>query len=81
MPKRIKLQNQQTVYFKYADKNNVAVGFINLLDELDPDDYAYFEEHLEELIETKQITLSVAPLGKGNGEISTSDFKLKPDTA
>ena len=79
MPKRRKLQNDQSVVFKYADKNNVAIGFINLLDDLDPADYVFFEANLVELIESKQITLTASNYANGGDDVDTSSFKLKSD--
>ena len=81
MARRKVFQNDQSVYFKYADENNNAVGFINLLDDLPVETYQFLEEHLEELIETKQIRLVVGPYGGGDVDVSIKGFKLKSNTA
>jgi hypothetical protein len=76
MPKQYKTNNEQTMVFRIVNANNQTVGFVNILDDLDPTDYQVMENHLLHLLETKQVTIDARPFNGGEDIDIASGFKL-----
>jgi hypothetical protein len=76
MPKQYKTNNEQTMVFRIVNANNKTVGFVNILDDLDPTDYQVMENHLLHLLETKQVTIDARPFNSGEDTDIASGFKL-----
>jgi len=71
-----KRQNEQTQVFKIVDDNNQTVGFVNLLDDMSEEAYQFLENHLCELLKTKQVTIVQQPKGSSNDGVNISNFVI-----
>ena len=77
MAKQYKTKNVQTTVFRLVNSDNKTLGFVNILDDLDPQAYSVMEDHLLHLLETKQVTIQERDVYSGDDDV-TADFVL-PD--
>lgn len=76
MAKQYKTKNVQTTVFRIVNANNQTMGFVNILDDLDPEAYVVMEDHLLHLLETQQVTIKASFLNSGDSSDVTAGFVL-----
>ncbi len=73
---KYKSNNEQTTVFRIVNSKNKTLAYINLNDELNEDDYAFFEKNMVKLVQTKQVDIMSSVLGGIDDDDLTSEFKI-----
>ena len=74
-----KLNNEQTRQFpvRVAENMKTVVAFVNLLDDLDNEDFEDMEENMDFYIESGQLVITNEPYGN-ESDLDISSFKKRP---